>query len=285
MNKQVTIQTAVLEQAIRAMENAYGFTGSRQIDALLSSSLNALRAVLQSAPELDELVIHPFGIDGKEDDYVHVFGTAKMLKRLVAIHEQFKAAAKPPAQAGTSSYATALDIRAKQGWKINGGPVPVLYTDEINGTQVCRDDVWLARTADLDKKPPAHAVNQGLVEALKAVRDRFFPVGQPKRDRDDLWELVNTAIAQAQAQPASEPMTDEELKTLTERGAKAWAGVDPQDLRSGAEPAGEVDADVDWAAVGRIIDTHAATRGQFVAGTSNWGAAIYRAAIQKGKQP
>jgi len=36
------------------------------------------------------------------------------------------------------------------------------------------------------------------------------------------------------------PMTDEELAILNERGAKAWAGVNPQDLRDGsyAEPIG-----------------------------------------------
>jgi len=55
------------------------------------------------------------------------------------------------AQAEKSGFIAALDIRTNQGWRINGGPIPVLYTDEINGQQVCRDDVWLAQTADLAK--------------------------------------------------------------------------------------------------------------------------------------
>ena len=47
-------------------------------------------------------------------------------------------------QAG--AFQAALDIRTAQGWKLGGDKVPVLYTDEINGQQVCRDDVWLCTT-------------------------------------------------------------------------------------------------------------------------------------------
>lgn len=67
-----------------------------------SKVLCALRAALQAAPAqqgLDELVIQPFGNDGKTEHYVHVFGTEKMLKRLIAIHEQFKKQAQPVNQA------------------------------------------------------------------------------------------------------------------------------------------------------------------------------------------
>ena len=34
-----------------------------------------------------------------------------------------------------------------------------------------------------------------LREALQRVRDRFFPESQPERDRDELWQLVNDALA------------------------------------------------------------------------------------------
>lgn len=52
-----------------------------------------------------------------------------------------------------------------------------------------------------------------------------------------------------------------------------------------AQPAqGLTDGEIDWAAVGRIIETHTANRDKFLTGTTNWGAAIYRAAIQKGQQ-
>ncbi len=43
-----------------------------------------------------------------------------------------------------------------------------------------------------------HAVNAELLEALKLVRDRFFPGDQPVRDRDSMWGPVNAAIAKAE---------------------------------------------------------------------------------------
>jgi len=43
-------------------------------------------------------------------------------------------------------------------------------------------------------------------------------------------------------------------------------------------PAKQVPTEVDWQAVGRIIEAHYASRGQCVPGTSNWGAAIWKAA-------
>lgn len=36
--------------------------------------------------------------------------------------------------------------------------------------------------------------------------------------------------------------------------------------------------EIDWPAVGRIIDVNSRLRGQHTAGTSNWGAAIWKAA-------
>lgn len=53
-------------------------------------------------------------------------------------------AAAEEQQAG--AFQAALDIRTAQGWKLVGDKAPVLYTDEINGQQVCRDDVWLCTT-------------------------------------------------------------------------------------------------------------------------------------------
>ena len=44
-------------------------------------------------------------------------------------------------------------------------------------------------------------------------------------------------------------------------------------------PSGEVvPLTTDWVAVGRILEAHHALRGQFIPGTSNWGAAIWKAA-------
>ena len=53
------------------------------------------------------------------------------------------------------AFQRALSIRTAQGWNLGGDKVPVLYTDEINGEQVCRDDVWLCTTAALAAPPTA----------------------------------------------------------------------------------------------------------------------------------
>lgn len=49
----------------------------------------------------------------------------------------------------SDAYSRAVSIRAALGWKIDKGPCPILYTDDINGGQVCRDDVWLCKTEHL----------------------------------------------------------------------------------------------------------------------------------------
>jgi hypothetical protein len=52
-------------------------------------------------------------------------------------------------------FQKALEIRIAQGWQLGGNACPVLYTDTINGEQVCRDDLWLATTAGLKGSDPA----------------------------------------------------------------------------------------------------------------------------------
>ena len=64
-------------------------------------------------------------------------------------------AAKAPAAPG---FQQALDIRTAQGWKLGSDKIPVLYTDSINGQQVCRDDVWLCATAAFAVPPAAEPV-------------------------------------------------------------------------------------------------------------------------------
>ncbi len=61
-----------------------------------------------------------------------------------AAAQGFRDGAAKEQQAG--AFQAALDIRTAQGWKLGGDKAPVLYTDEINGQQVCRDDVWLCTT-------------------------------------------------------------------------------------------------------------------------------------------
>lgn len=59
-----------------------------------------------------------------------------------------------PVAKPADAFQKATNVRAAQGWHIDGGPVPILYTDEINEQQVCRDDVWICKTEHLK---PAHA--------------------------------------------------------------------------------------------------------------------------------
>ncbi|MBT2299208.1 hypothetical protein J7E70_01900 [Variovorax paradoxus] len=91
-----------------------------------------------------------------------------------ALAGQSKSAAEP--------YLKALDIRIEQGWQLGGNACPVLYTDTINGEQVCRDDLWIATTAGLksaapveppnsiyDHRHPGHNAALAAVEGLMSV--------------------------------------------------------------------------------------------------------------------
>lgn len=71
-----------------------------------------------------------------------------------------------------SSYTTALEIRASQGWNLTGKAIPVLHTDTINGEQVCRDDVWLCTTDALRSKASEPAPSTA--GAIWQARDKGF---------------------------------------------------------------------------------------------------------------
>lgn len=82
----------------------------------------------------------------QERDRAQLVKAAEICDSAIAaptIHAQEQASSEP------KGYARAVEIRNSQGWKINEGPVPILYTDTINGDQVCRDDVWLCKTEHL----------------------------------------------------------------------------------------------------------------------------------------
>lgn len=53
------------------------------------------------------------------------------------------------------AWQRAVEIRMAQGWALKGDRIPVLYTDSINGEQVCRDDIWLCITTALAPLQPA----------------------------------------------------------------------------------------------------------------------------------
>lgn len=79
-----------------------------------------------------------------------------------------------PAHKEQTGYQAALDIRASQGWTLSGKAVPVLYTDTINGRQVCRDDVWLC-TTDALAAQPSPAPQSGWI----SVDERLPEAGKP----------------------------------------------------------------------------------------------------------
>lgn len=104
----------------------------------------------------------------------------------IAATAAWKARASLSANAGEpteGAFQRALSIRAAQGWKLGGDKVPVLYTDEINGEQVCRDDLWLCTTAALAAPPTAQAEGWRLVPVdptpamAKAAADAWLDCG------------------------------------------------------------------------------------------------------------
>lgn len=56
-------------------------------------------------------------------------------------------------------------------------------------------------------------------------------VPEPEDDNVGKWVV---AVARAVEAAVRDQMLEADLAKLTERGAKAWAGVDAQDLREGA---------------------------------------------------
>jgi len=101
-------------------------------------------------------------------------------------------------------------------------------------------DAFAEELSAYDIEPPIHHVKQSHDEICAALQ-----VTQAQPSQVDVNEQgTNPVASQIQQErrdkPASDPMTDEELAILNERGAKAWAGVNPQDLRDGsyAEPIG-----------------------------------------------
>lgn len=78
-----------------------------------------------------------------------------------------------------------------------------------------------ARTVETEVRKDDEALISQMLEALE------WEAGSWKTDP----ERTKSAIAAARAR-----LIDSDLSKLTERGAKAWAGVDPQKLREGKAP-------------------------------------------------
>lgn len=109
----------------------------------------------------------------------------------------------------------------------------------------------LAFGARNENKPPAGHWLSELWEAARAERARkkFY-----RQDAMDLRDELNSLRELQSAQPVALPMADvaknatleAELATLHANGAKAWAGVDPQELRTGMTPLSQPDKQRLW---------------------------------------
>lgn len=84
---------------------------------------------------------------------------------------------------------------------------------------------------------PAPQSAQGELEKLRAPLIQWHQnMAEVCRDSDGTAYLNHrdTAALLQSAQPVAQPLTDAEYQHMTANGAKAWAGVDPQELRTGA---------------------------------------------------
>lgn len=105
-----------------------------------------IRAAVAAMPHTNPLVA---------DDLLGGFTMHTEADDIVAIFQAGRASLAASAGSEPNGYQQALDIRIQQGgWELSGSKVPVLYTDSINGRQVCRDDVWLCTTEALAHPSP-----------------------------------------------------------------------------------------------------------------------------------
>lgn len=160
----------------------------------------------------------------------------------------------PEQVVAASAFQKALDIRIEQGWQLGGNACPVLYTDTINGQQVCRDDLWLATTAGLKGASPeaAPAAMEGDYPPLPKPWDlQHDDNGRPQVlytsvdmrayvDADRALRPAATPAAPSAGVVDSDPTTKEQYRRMFNAACAALAsinealGLDPDD--GGAEP-------------------------------------------------
>ena len=90
-----------------------------------------------------------------------------------------------------------------------------------------------AHGADMSNVPASDEASTALKAALEQQGE---PVAWMDNDGNisdnNDHGMFNTPLYTAA--PAPQPQTDAEYQHMTTNGAKAWAGVDPQELRTGA---------------------------------------------------
>lgn len=68
-----------------------------------------------------------------------------------------------------------IDLGNSLSFNLNNSPVPILYTDSINGKQVCRDDLWLCLSKHLEYSKLQVMLDEKLIQqcldALKTCYD------------------------------------------------------------------------------------------------------------------
>lgn len=115
-----------------------------------------------------------------------------------------------------------IDVEAFARWgEMRGAPLAM-----------CRG---FARAIEAEVRKDDEALISQMLEALEAGLKEVIATGEnegvlfgPDQHVD---AKLQAAIAAARAR-----LSDSDLSKLTERGAKAWAGVDPQKLREGKAP-------------------------------------------------
>ncbi|WP_228897779.1 hypothetical protein [Acidovorax sp. Leaf73] len=92
----------------------------------------------------------------------------------------------------------------------------------------------LARTIEAEVRKDDESLIRQMLEALEKSNLKWKELadsgdtGYWKAEEQEHYQQSEAAITAARAH-----LLESDLSTLTERGAKAWAGVDPQKLREG----------------------------------------------------
>lgn len=142
-------------------------------------------------------------LERKEDGTDPSFASALAAELDAKLRE--KNAGLPAADA----YTKALEIRTAQGWKLTGKAIPVLYTDTINGEQVCRDDVWLCTTDALRKAADDKAGGYEPVAwtpTEQQCQEWLQRHGLHPADRDAFFDAASLYLQHTHPQPQAEAL-------------------------------------------------------------------------------
>lgn len=125
-------------------------------------------------------------------------------------------------------------------------PVPVLYVDEINGDQTCRDDLWLATTSQL-AAPIVATGDLSTTVPSEAIAKAWYATGQDIRggSLQSFMDALNSAPSPTEQ--ASDPYFKKYIATSLEVDRLRALAEQASDVRNAAleEAALIVDAEED----------------------------------------